>query len=196
MKWAGRREDTALQEYNPSVRAQAGGGLGDVIGRPFAQEEVLWGNGPEATPLEGVVPHTGNTALVFRRARPEGHDGDAAVAGEVSQFGIQARIVPVGPEDGSLEVVEIRAVEGAAGVTERTLQGLGVLMGNAFGVGLAVKSQDDAEDPGSAAAAGGIDDRRTETKLTRASSAGSTLTRQTRSGSEALRERKKQFTDW
>jgi hypothetical protein len=113
-----------------AVDAQIGDG-----GLPFEQELVLGGDGFEATASQGVALHVADTALdlalVLRGAGPAGDDGDSVVTGELNELWVEFGIVPVGLEDGGLEVVEVEGlgdpVEGPEGVLQGSQEGFGIL---------------------------------------------------------------------
>jgi len=106
---------------------------------------------------------------VLRGAGPAGDDGDTVVTGELDELWVEFGIVPVGLEDGGLEVVEVEGprnpVEGPEGVLQGSQEGFGVLMQDRLAVGLAGEAQDDAEDPGATLASIVAGDRCTEAEV-------------------------------
>src|SRR5262245_19430033 len=145
--------DLAEQDADLPARSAVDARVGDGL-LPIEQEAIGFVEAGEHAALQGVlldVVHTAfDLALVPRRVRLGGQQGDAIVLAEGADLGIDLGVEPIGFGDGGLEIVEDQALRHAAEVPEGVLQAteecLGGLARHGFAVSLAGITEHDAED--------------------------------------------------
>ena len=152
-----RPQGRSLDHREDLAHMGPGGSMDPGVGNgafPVRQMPVQRGNRRELLPLEGVVLDEVDPffdlSLVAGHIGLGGKQNDPVVATERGELRVKIRVVPVGPENGGLQVVGDKGFgaspKGAEGIFQKADQGVGGLSPDRLAVGLPGMGQNDPQD--------------------------------------------------
>ena len=152
-----RQQGWTLDPREDLAHMGPGGSMDPGVGNrafPLRQMPVKLAKRGELLPLEGVtldeVDSFFDLSLVAGRIGLGGKQNDPIVATECGELRVQIRVIPVGPENGGLQVVGNKGFgassKGAEGIFQKTDQGVGGLSPDRLAVGLPGMGQNDPQD--------------------------------------------------